>query len=145
TTPANPTNSTSAAFTFTANDPVGGGPASGVNHLECKLDAGSYLACTGPASYGPLGEGNHTFSVRAFDNAGNASTVASYSWLVDTTLPTVVINTTPANPTNSTSAAFTFTANDPVGGGPASGVNHLECKLDAGSYATCTSPASYGP
>ena len=70
--------STSATFTFSATDPLSGGVASGVNHTECMLDAGSWLNCTSPQTYSGLAEGSHTFKVRAVDNAGNIeSTPAS--------------------------------------------------------------------
>ena len=46
----------------------------------------------------------------------------------------------PPNPTNSTSASFGFTGTDPISGGVSSGVNHLEYKLDSGSFTTTTSP-----
>lgn len=52
---------------------------------------------------------------------------------------TVTITSGPANPTSSTSASFQFSA---------SGCAHgsLQCKLDGGTYATCSSPKSYsGP
>ena len=53
----------------------------------------------------------------------------------DTTPPGTSISSGPANPTTSTSASFAFTATQ-------SG-STFECKLDAGAYATCTSPKSY--
>lgn len=48
----------------------------------------------------------------------------------------VNITSGPADPTSSTSAAFYFTKSGCSGGG-------FQCKLDAGSYASCTSPKSY--
>ncbi len=97
TTPANPTNSTSATFTFNATDPPSGGVASGVNHTECQLDGGLWVTCTSPQNYTGLAEGSHTFKVRAVDNAANVeSTPASYTWVIDTTGPNVAI-THPAN------------------------------------------------
>jgi len=61
----------------------------------------------------------------------------------DRTAPTVGFTSTPSSLTNSTSASFAFTATDPTGGGVASGVNRTECKLDAGSFASCTSPQTF--
>ncbi|HEX3152291.1 MAG TPA: Calx-beta domain-containing protein [Gemmataceae bacterium] len=139
-TPANPTNSTSATFTFTGSDPTVGGASSGVNHLETKVDGGSFATAASPQTFSGLSEGSHTFQVRAVDNAGNIGAPSSFTWVVDTTAPTAAITGTPADPTNSTSATFTFTGSDPTSGGVSSGVNHLETKLDGGSFATVASP-----
>lgn len=72
--PANPTTDTSASFTFSDS-------ASGVSY-QCKLDRGSYAACTSPATYTNLGAGEHEFSVRALDKAGNASSATSLQWRI---------------------------------------------------------------
>jgi hypothetical protein len=134
--PADPTNSTSASFSFTGTDSGG----SGVDRFECKLDSGSFGGCSSPKMYSGLSEGSHTFEVRADDKAGNTDpSPASFTWLVDTTPPDTTITGSPADPTNSTSASFSFTGTDSGG----SGVDRFECKLDAAAFATCTSPASY--
>src|SRR2546428_476491 len=128
--PANPTNATSASFGFSA-DKAG-------STFQCKLDAGSYAACSSPQAYaGPLAAGSHTFSVQATDTAGNTGT-AGYTWTIDLTAPVVTISSKPANPTNATSASFSFSA-DKAG-------STFQCKLDAASYASCSSPQAYaGP
>jgi hypothetical protein len=77
--PASPTTTTTASFTVTEADATA--------TLACTLDA-STAACTSPVSYSGLATGNHTFSVVATDPAGNASTTASFSWVVDVTGPT---------------------------------------------------------
>jgi hypothetical protein len=61
--PSGTTDSTSAAFGFAANEP---------STFECSLDSGGFAACASPASYTGLGDGSHTFRVRATDAAGNA-------------------------------------------------------------------------
>lgn len=48
--------------------------------------------------------------------------------------PTVTITGTPANPTSETTAAFTFAL---------TGTKGAQCKLDAASFSTCTSPKAY--
>ncbi len=53
----------------------------------------------------------------------------------DTTPPNTSITSHPASSTTSTAASFGFSSGE-------SG-SSFECKLDAGSYATCTSPKSY--
>jgi hypothetical protein len=46
----------------------------------CSFDSQPFGTCSSPASYTNLTNGNHTFSVRAVDRAGNTSAIASYSW-----------------------------------------------------------------
>ncbi|MBO9666462.1 MAG: hypothetical protein J7501_06570 [Bdellovibrio sp.] len=129
------TNATSASFTFSATDTGGGSIAS----YSCKLDSGSYSACTSGVSYSALTQGGHSFSVIATDTAGNISSAASYSWTIDTTAPTVTITANPTSPNNSTSASFSFSGSDTGGGSIAS----YQCKIDSGTYSTCTSAKSY--
>jgi hypothetical protein len=96
-TPANPTNNTSATFSFTGND----GSGTGVAGFECHLDTGAFTACTSPQSYSGLADGSHTFNVRAIDSAGNSdATPATYTWTVDTTAPTATMTSTAGDPTN---------------------------------------------
>jgi hypothetical protein len=145
--PSNPSNSSSATFNFTTNDPTAGGVSSGVNRAECKLDAGAYATCTSPVTYPSLADGNHAFSVRAVDNAGNTGAAVSYTWLVDTTPPTSSV-TFPAPSTTYNAATWNAgcttltgdacgTAADPA---PASGVAavHIALKNSAGNYWTGT-------
>ena len=127
-TPANPTTSNAASFSFSDTE-------SGVS-FECKLDAGAFAACTSPKAHSALAFGSHTFSVRAKDAAGNVSSPASYTWSVVPLAPTITAK--PANPTNQTAASFSFSTSQ-------SGVA-FACKLDGGSFTSCTSPATYmGP
>jgi hypothetical protein len=119
--PSDPSNSRSATFTFTASEPT-----------QCKLDAGGFATCTSPKGYSNLADGQHTFTVRATDAAGNTSEDA-HTWTIDAIPPTVTITGgKPASPTNSTSASFSFTASEPT-----------QCKLDGEAFAACTSPATY--
>jgi YHYH protein len=85
------TNNTSASFSFTGADPLFGGIASGVNHLEYSLDASAFAASTSPVTLNSLADGNHIFQVRAVDNAGNVGSPQSYAWTVDATPPTVAV------------------------------------------------------
>ncbi len=108
--PTNPTNSTSAAFTFT--------PAGSPTSVDCKLDDGSFATCTttGSQSYaGPLGEGSHTFTVRVTDAATNSST-ATYTWVIDTTAPTVTMTSLASDPTNTSPIAVRVTFSESVTG-----------------------------
>jgi hypothetical protein len=72
-----------------------------VASFQCEIDGGGYTACTSPKSYaGPLLEGSHTFHVKSIDNATNESTVASFTWKIDTNVPTVSITAQPTDPSN---------------------------------------------
>ena len=130
--PANPTNRTSASFSFTDTE-------AGVRFL-CQLDGSGFSTCTSPMTYaGPLTQGSYSFLVKAEDAAGNRSLAASYHWTIDTTPPpTPTITSNPANPTNQTSASFGFSDTE-------AGVSFL-CQLDGGAFSSCTSPQVYaGP
>jgi Bacterial Ig domain/Chitobiase/beta-hexosaminidase C-terminal domain/Bacterial Ig-like domain/PASTA domain len=126
--PADPTNTTGATFDFSASE----GGAS----FQCRLEGGSFAACSSPKSYSSLAEGAHTFDVQATDAAGNPeASPQTYTWTVDTTAPDTSITATPSDPISSSSADFTFTSTE--------GSSTLECRLDGGSFASCASPASY--
>jgi hypothetical protein len=97
--PANPTNQTSASFSFSDTQ-------AGVTFL-CQLDTAAFTACTSPISYaGPLAQGSHVFSVEAQDSSGNQSSPTSYSWTINTT-PT--ITTQPASTTINSGQTATLT------------------------------------
>jgi hypothetical protein len=130
--PANGT-STSGAFGFTASEAG--------STFACQLDGGSFTACTSPKSYNSLAAGTHTFSVQATDAAGNTdATPDTATWTIaatppaDTTPPETTITSAPADGA-STSASIAFTSSE-------AGSTYA-CKLDNGSYATCTSPKAY--
>ncbi len=95
--PANPSNDPNPVFTFTGSD----GTGSGIASFECQLDGvGGFTPCTSGSAFGPLTSGNHTFEVRAVDNAGNIDTTpATYAWTIDLVYPVVVFTgiTTPEN------------------------------------------------
>ena len=127
TTPPNPSNDPTPGFSFSANEAVPGG-------FECKLDNGTFAACTSPITLGSTLDGSHTLIVRATDTAGNTGQ-ASYSWTIDTVAPTVTLGTKPPSPSNDATPTFAFSANEATPGG-------FECKLDSGGFAACTSPAT---
>jgi hypothetical protein len=126
--PSNPTNSASASFSFTSTE-------TGTS-FQCRLDGASFAACTSPQTYGNLLNGIHTFEVRATDAANNTDlTPASYTWTVDTIAPDTNITATPSNPSNSTTASFSFTANETG--------STFQCQLDGAGFTTCSSPQNY--
>ncbi len=120
--PASLVNVTSATLAFTTNEPA---------TLECQLDSAAFAPCASPSSVSALLDGSHTFTVRATDPTANTGT-ASVTWAVDTVAPVLAFTVTPAQTSNTTTASFEFT----VAGTPAT----IECKLDNGAFAACTSP-----
>ncbi|MBC7877201.1 MAG: ExeM/NucH family extracellular endonuclease [Anaerolineales bacterium] len=113
--PSDPSNSSSASFTFSGTDTGGSGVAS----FECDLDGGGFSACTTPQNYSGLSDGSHTFQVRAIDGAGNVDpTPASFTWNIDATSPAVTINQAvgQTDPTGASPINFTVVFNEPVTG-----------------------------
>jgi hypothetical protein len=100
--------------------------------FECRLDGGSWTACTDPKTYTGLTDGPHNFGVRTLGDTA----VATFSWVTDNTGPTVNIASGPPALTSSKSASFTFNWTDlhPDGG-------YVLCSLDAQPLnSSCTSP-----
>ena len=124
TEPPNPTNTTSARFEFTI------GTSSTVS---CQLDSGAAVACTSPQTYSGLAEGNHTFTLRGTNTAGQTTTQV-YTWQVDTTPPAVSITSQPAANSPDAAGQFAFTVN---------GASTVTCALDAGTPATCSGTYPY--
>jgi Subtilase family/Divergent InlB B-repeat domain len=120
--PFNPTNQTTANFTFHATEPS--------STFECSLDGGAFAPCSSPAQYTVV-DGSHTFQVRAIDQAHNPDpTPASFTWTVDTLAPDTMIDSMPADPTNSNTATFTFH-------GDLTGGDTFQCQLDAQAPTAC--------
>jgi hypothetical protein len=128
TKPAALANSATATFGF-SSDEAG-------STFECSLDGNAFIACTSPRNLTALSEGSHTFRVRATDAAGNTdATPGSYTWTVDTIAADTTIDSGPSGTVGSSSASFTFSSTEAN--------STFECKLDGGSFSSCTSPRSY--
>jgi Ca2+-binding RTX toxin-like protein len=56
------TNATNPSFSFHADE---------TSTFECSVDAGAFGPCSSGDAFGPLHDGDHTFAVRAIDEAGN--------------------------------------------------------------------------
>jgi Bacterial Ig-like domain/RTX calcium-binding nonapeptide repeat (4 copies)/Glycosyl hydrolase catalytic core len=141
------------SFTVDTEDPfnvsITAGPASGsvINdptpsfafsteppgaELSCRLDDDAFAACASPFTTSALFDGDHTFTVRAADGAGE-SAVASREFTVDTTAPAVRIEGPRRIETASKTASATFTLK-------VSERALLRCALDLKPVTSCSSP-----
>jgi hypothetical protein len=78
--PVASTTATTAIFSFSASEAG--------SSFECRLDSGSWAACTSPKLLSGLVIGSHAFSVRATDTAGNVDpTPAIRNWMVQAEAP----------------------------------------------------------
>jgi hypothetical protein len=119
----------SAAFGF---------EAAGADGFECRLDGGAFAPCTSPRTLTGLGDGSHTFEVRAEDAAGNVEgTPAARSFAVDTTAPDTDISKKPKKKVKTkrkkVKASFRFSG--------AGSDGSYECRRDRGEdFKPCHSP-----
>ena len=128
--PSGLTTSNSTSVGFSGFSPDGG------VRFECSLDDGSYAPCSSPKQLTGLANGSHTFRVRAVDRFNRPDpTPATRSWTVDTIAPDTAITSGPSGVANASSARFEFLSSEP-------GVR-FECKLDAASFDSCSSPKEY--
>ena len=134
-------NNMNPTFSFTGSDPLVNGYASGINHFDYQIDGGGFITATSPVTLPfALAEGNHTFQVRAVDNAGNVGSPISYAFRIDVTPPTVAITATPPAIAKSATGTFNFTGTDPASNGVSSGINHFQVAIDGGSFTNASSP-----
>ncbi|MGE5527305.1 MAG: PKD domain-containing protein [Methanosarcina sp.] len=114
----------SPSFAFASNETGGS--------FECSLDEGEFSSCTSPDRLYGLADGEHVFSVRARDTAGNVdSSPAISNWTVDTTPPDTEIESGPSGTIGQPSAHFTYVAL------PLADLDHFECRLDEAAFSTC--------
>ena len=104
--------------------------------FECRVDADPFGPCSGPGDShtpGALGDGSHTFEVRATDATGNTNPAPdSRSFTVDTTPPDTGIDSGPSGTTADVTPTFDFS-----GGGVGA---TYECRVDAGGFGACSGP-----
>jgi hypothetical protein len=123
-------NDRTPAFSFASTEPG--------STFQCKVDGGSFGNCSSPRVTSPLGDGVHTFSVRAVDKAGNMdASPASRSFSVDATPPNTTIVSGPSGTTSDTTPTFVFKSSESGGS--------FQCKLDSGPLVSCSSPRTTAP
>lgn len=121
-------NTVNPTFTFNGSDPGGGAVT-----FECKIDGGVFAVCTSPDQH-TLGDGAHTFTVRAVDVAGNVdASPPAHTWTIDSSTPDTAITSGPAAAsTSQANVSFAFTSPDANA--------TFECLVDSGTYTACVSP-----
>lgn len=127
--PADPSPGATAQFTYHAPNETG-------SSFKCSLDGAPPSTCpTSGMTYHGLADGMHTFAVEATDGAGNQQlTPTEFGWTVDnsspdTTPPETTIESKPPDPSDSSSAAFTYTSNEPG--------SSFQCSLDGAPFTSC--------
>ncbi len=118
----------SPSFSFAASEPG--------SSFECSVDGGAFAGCSSPRALNSVGEGPHTFEVRATDPAGNTGPPAARSFTVDTVAPGVSITSGPGegSTVSPAAASFGFTSDDPSAG--------FLCSVDGSVAAACSPPRS---
>jgi len=119
----------------------------GVTSVAVSVDGGSFAAANGTATWtfaldtGPLADGAHALTVRATDNAGNASTatvsVDVEHPVADTTPPTIAISVPSAGATVSGTTTVSGTAADD------SKLAAVDVRVDGGPYAAATGTGAW--
>lgn len=118
------TSSTSASIAFTAT------PGDRVSSA-CRLDGGDWAACTSPATINDLGDGEHTFEVRA-TRLGSEPGSDTLTWTVDATAPVVEITDAPSGTVHHDDATIEFTVDDDDA--------VVEQRIDGGTWTATSSP-----
>lgn len=126
--PANPSSGASASFSFNANES---------STFQCSLEGpkpSALTSCSSGKTYTALLDGSYTFKVLPTDTAGNPGTEDTYTWtvnnsLADKTPPQTTIVSRPPDPSESTSASFSYESNE-YG-------SKFECRLDGAAFAGC--------
>ena len=76
--PSGTVNNPDARFTFNATEAD--------SSFECSFEGAAFASCSSPKAYVGVGDGSHSFRVRAVDAAGNAdATPATRTWTVENT------------------------------------------------------------
>lgn len=135
--PADPSTGSTASFTYESNEPG--------SSFECMLDSAGFVACPAEGiTYTGLGNGPHSFQVRAIDPSSNADlSPAGYSFEVvlgGTSLsipaparpPGTALSGKPPATTHDRTPTFRFRS-------AAAGAT-FQCKLDGGPFKACRSP-----
>jgi len=125
------TNETTATFGFSAPDAV---------RFQCRLDDSDFEACSSPSTQS-VDEGDHVFVVRGIDAAGTKGPEAPWEWTVDTTAPTVDIES--AERTNDPRAEVAFKPSESETDVVCALFKSTDLENAVEERPNCTSPAEF--
>ncbi|GAQ88639.1 hypothetical protein KFL_004470040 [Klebsormidium nitens] len=137
------TNKTSAELTFTGT--LRNLPCAGCTY-QCQLNSGPFLGCNAstPLKLLALQQGTQSLVVRVTDVQGASTFSAPYEWVVDTIPPTVSILSGPSSVTGTSTAQFSFSANDTVNGVRTNcGQCTYDCAIDSVPFQPCDNPVIF--
>ena len=98
--------------------------------FECRVDAGAFTPCASPRTTAKLGNGAHTFAVRARDAYLNADlTPAVRSFRVDTVGPVATFKKKPGKLVFGGTVTFRFASSEPG--------STFQCAIDGGKLKKC--------
>jgi PKD repeat protein/lysophospholipase L1-like esterase len=100
----------------------------------CSFDGPGFEPCSSPTTREGLAEGEHAFSVKARDLAGNLSLPLTRKFTVDTTPPETTIDAGPSAQSDDPSPSFSFSSEEP---------STFRCSLDGAAAVPCSSPKPY--
>jgi len=81
-----------------------------------------------------IADGQWTAQAEQSDASSNTGQSSANTFMVDTVAPITTIASSPVSPTNDTTATFGFFGSEPAS---------FACRLDGGSFGSCTSPQGY--
>ena len=115
-------------FTFASTEPGATSSASSPGRARPRV----HRVHKSRAAYADLADGPYTFSVRP-PTPSSQPARTTRSFIVNTAPPNTTITGGPSDPSNSTSAAFTYNSTETG--------STFQCSLDGNAFGTC--PASY--
>lgn len=126
--PSGTTGDDTPTFTFSSNEVD--------SNFQCRVDGAAFGGCSGPGdsdTTAALGEGAHTFSVRAVDPASNPDPdPPTRSFTVDTTPPVTTIDSGPSGTIGDSTPTFTFSSNEAG--------STFRCRVDSAAFGACSGP-----
>jgi hypothetical protein len=88
--PSGPTGDGTPTFEFSSSEAG--------STFQCNIDGGPFFACSSPFTTPPLGNGPHTFEVRAIDRAGNVDASPAGSFGADAARRNFTVQSAPPTP-----------------------------------------------